>query len=146
MRTGGTRTQVARAIVPVSLTRTLFTSHCKREAGACDPRQRRDRKGSLESGWAATAPLEAVKKSAHGKLKQRFSLPTPACGRIFSQLLTVAALPGIQWYDAGESMIIGVDIGGTKVAAGLVDSTGEITHKTRVPMTPAGDAATGFAG
>jgi glucokinase len=43
-------------------------------------------------------------------------------------------------------MIIGVDIGGTKVAAGLVDSTGEITHKTRVPMTPAGDAATGFAG
>lgn len=42
-------------------------------------------------------------------------------------------------------MIVGVDIGGTKVAAGLVDSTGEITHKTRVPMTPAGDAATGFA-
>ena len=42
-------------------------------------------------------------------------------------------------------MIIGVDIGGTKVAAGLVDSTGGITHKTRVPMIPAGDAATGFA-
>jgi len=42
-------------------------------------------------------------------------------------------------------MIIGVDIGGTKVAAGLVDSTGEITHKTRVPMSPAGDAAAGFA-
>ncbi len=42
-------------------------------------------------------------------------------------------------------MIIGVDIGGTKVAAGLVDSAGEITHKTRVPMTPARDAATGFA-
>jgi len=43
-------------------------------------------------------------------------------------------------------MIIGVDIGGTKVAAGLVDSSGEIAHKTRVPMIPAGDAATGFAG
>jgi glucokinase len=43
------------------------------------------------------------------------------------------------------SMIIGVDIGGTKVAAGLVDSAGEITHKTRVPMIPARDAATGFA-
>ena len=42
-------------------------------------------------------------------------------------------------------MIIGVDIGGTKVAAGLVDSAGEITHKTRVPMIPARDAATGFA-
>jgi glucokinase len=43
-------------------------------------------------------------------------------------------------------MIIGVDIGGTKVAAGLVDSTGEITHKARVPMIAARDAATGFAG
>ena len=42
-------------------------------------------------------------------------------------------------------MIIGVDIGGTKVAAGLVDAAGEITHKIRVPMTPARDAATGFA-
>jgi len=42
-------------------------------------------------------------------------------------------------------MIIGVDIGGTKVAAGLVDASGEITHKTRVPMVAAGDAATGFA-
>ncbi|MEO8594503.1 MAG: ROK family protein [Candidatus Solibacter sp.] len=42
-------------------------------------------------------------------------------------------------------MIVGVDIGGTKVAAGLVDSTGEITHKTRVPMVPARDPATGFA-
>ena len=42
-------------------------------------------------------------------------------------------------------MIIGVDIGGTKVAAGLVDSAGEITHKCRVPMVAARDAATGFA-
>ena len=42
-------------------------------------------------------------------------------------------------------MIIGVDIGGTKVAAGLVDSTGEITHKARVPMVSTGDADTGFA-
>jgi glucokinase len=31
-------------------------------------------------------------------------------------------------------MTIGVDIGGTKVAAGLVDATGEIAHKSRVPM------------
>jgi glucokinase len=42
-------------------------------------------------------------------------------------------------------MTIGVDIGGTKVAAGLVDSTGEISHKTRAPMMATGDAATGFA-
>jgi glucokinase len=42
-------------------------------------------------------------------------------------------------------MTIGVDIGGTKVAAGLVDSTGEISHKTRAPMVATGDAATGFA-
>jgi glucokinase len=42
-------------------------------------------------------------------------------------------------------MTIGVDIGGTKVAAGLVNSTGEISHKTRAPMVATGDAATGFA-
>lgn len=44
-----------------------------------------------------------------------------------------------------EAMMIGVDIGGTKVAAGLVDSSGEISHKTRAPMVATGDAATGFA-
>jgi glucokinase len=44
-----------------------------------------------------------------------------------------------------EAMTIGVDIGGTKVAAGLVDSSGEISHKTRAPMVATGDAATGFA-
>jgi glucokinase len=44
-----------------------------------------------------------------------------------------------------EFMTIGVDIGGTKVAAALVSSTGEITHKTRVPMNSAGSAAEGFA-
>ena len=39
---------------------------------------------------------------------------------------------------------IGVDIGGTKVAAGLVDGRGGITHKIRVPMVTTGDAAGGF--
>lgn len=42
-------------------------------------------------------------------------------------------------------MIIGVDIGGTKVAAALVSATGEIFHKTRVPMVSTGNAAAGFA-
>jgi glucokinase len=40
---------------------------------------------------------------------------------------------------------IGVDIGGTKVAAALVTADGEIRHKTRVPMVSTGDAAAGFA-
>jgi glucokinase len=44
-----------------------------------------------------------------------------------------------------DHMTIGVDIGGTKVAAGLVDAGGEITNKSRVPMVSAGDAAAGFA-
>ena len=43
------------------------------------------------------------------------------------------------------TMTIGVDIGGTKVAAGLVDARGEITHRSRVPMVTSGDAAAGFA-
>ncbi|HEX3746355.1 MAG TPA: ROK family protein [Bryobacteraceae bacterium] len=42
-------------------------------------------------------------------------------------------------------MIIGVDIGATKVAAALVTSDGEIRYKMRVPMVATGDAATGFA-
>ncbi|HMC59588.1 MAG TPA: ROK family protein [Candidatus Solibacter sp.] len=44
-----------------------------------------------------------------------------------------------------EDLTIGVDIGGTKVAAALVDSAGEIAHKTRGPMNAAGTAAEGFA-
>src|SRR5215469_13184515 len=35
---------------------------------------------------------------------------------------------------------IGVDIGGTKVAAGLVNQRGEILHKTRTPMHARGTA------
>jgi len=38
---------------------------------------------------------------------------------------------------------IGVDIGGTKVAAGLVDSGGEIRCQTRAPMVATGAAAAG---
>lgn len=46
---------------------------------------------------------------------------------------------------AGEKLILGVDIGGTKVAAGLVNTRGEIGFKTRVPMVASGDAAAGLA-
>src|SRR5215467_2941134 len=42
-------------------------------------------------------------------------------------------------------MVIGVDIGGTKVAAALVSDGGVITQKTRAPMVCTGDAADGFA-
>jgi len=44
-----------------------------------------------------------------------------------------------------ESVTIGVDIGGTKVAAGVVDSSGAIAGKSRVPMSATGDGAAGFA-
>lgn len=37
-----------------------------------------------------------------------------------------------------------MDIGGTKVAAGLVDGAGAILFQTRVPMVARGDAAAGF--
>jgi glucokinase len=43
-----------------------------------------------------------------------------------------------------QQYFIGVDVGGTKVAAGLVNSAGEITHQTRVPMIAA-DAVAGLA-
>src|ERR1700720_651586 len=43
-----------------------------------------------------------------------------------------------------ESLYLGVDVGGTKVAAGLVTSRGEILSKVRVPMTSREDAAAGL--
>lgn len=43
-----------------------------------------------------------------------------------------------------DSVVIGVDIGGTKVAAGFVDSQGRILSRSRVPMV-ADDAAGGLA-
>jgi glucokinase len=44
-----------------------------------------------------------------------------------------------------ERLILGVDVGGTKVAAGLVDARGRVFFKTRAPMSATGDAAAGFA-
>lgn len=44
-----------------------------------------------------------------------------------------------------EPVVIGVDVGGTKVAAGLVNSAGDILLQTRVPMVPTGTAEEGFA-
>ena len=40
-----------------------------------------------------------------------------------------------------DKLVLGVDIGGTKVAAGLVNSAGEIVAKTRVPMHAGGTAS-----
>jgi glucokinase len=42
-------------------------------------------------------------------------------------------------------LVVGVDIGGTKVAAGLVDERGEILARSRTPMQTAGPAANGLA-
>jgi glucokinase len=45
---------------------------------------------------------------------------------------------------SGNGPFIGVDVGGTKVAAGLVNAKGEITLQARTPMA-AGDAEAGLA-
>ncbi len=55
----------------------------------------------------------------------------------------IVALGGELMMPASDTFFIGVDIGGTKVAAGLVDSAGKITHQTRTPMVAA-DAAAGL--
>jgi glucokinase len=47
--------------------------------------------------------------------------------------------------DAAQTFTLGVDIGGTKVAGGLVDASGAILFQTRVPMPARGTAAEGFA-
>jgi len=45
---------------------------------------------------------------------------------------------------SNQSYVLGVDIGGTKVAAGLVSASGEILYRTRVPMVVQQGAAAGF--
>ena len=45
----------------------------------------------------------------------------------------------------GGSLTLGVDIGGTKIAAGLVDPQGTILFQTRVAMSAREDAAVAFA-
>jgi glucokinase len=47
--------------------------------------------------------------------------------------------------DAANTFALGVDIGGTKVAAGLVDAEGTILFQTRVAMPAHGSAAEGFS-
>src|ERR1700676_1439251 len=46
--------------------------------------------------------------------------------------------------DAARTFVLGVDIGGTKVAAGLVDAEGTILFQTRVAMPAHGSAEEGF--
>jgi glucokinase len=47
--------------------------------------------------------------------------------------------------DATPTIALGVDIGGTKVAAGLVDSQGQILFHTRMAMAARGSAAEGVS-
>src|SRR5919201_299799 len=44
-----------------------------------------------------------------------------------------------------ENLVLGIDVGGTKVAAGVVNDRGKILHKFRTPMSPSGTAEDGFA-
>jgi glucokinase len=46
--------------------------------------------------------------------------------------------------DAAKNIFVGVDVGGTKVAAGLVNAQGEILSSSRQPMVADGDAAAGL--
>ena len=46
---------------------------------------------------------------------------------------------------SSDGLVIGVDVGGTKVAAGFVSAEGKITNQVRIPMIADGDAAVGFA-
>jgi N-acetylglucosamine kinase-like BadF-type ATPase len=42
----------------------------------------------------------------------------------------------IDYLFKSDGLVIGVDVGGTKVAAGLVNPEGEITEQIRAPMAP----------
>ena len=47
--------------------------------------------------------------------------------------------------ESNSTLVVGVDIGGTKVAAGLVDHNGEIKRQIRTPMVANGEATEGLA-
>jgi glucokinase len=47
--------------------------------------------------------------------------------------------------ETNDTLVVGVDVGGTKVAAGLVDSNGEIKTQVRTPMVAHGDGSEGLA-
>ncbi len=47
--------------------------------------------------------------------------------------------------ETNDTLVVGVDIGGTKVAAGLVDRNGEIRSQIRTPMVANRSAAEGLA-
>jgi glucokinase len=47
--------------------------------------------------------------------------------------------------EAADALFVGVDVGGTKVAAGIVDSHGRIVASLRKPMVANADAAAGLA-
>jgi glucokinase len=47
--------------------------------------------------------------------------------------------------ETSDGLVVGVDIGGTKVAAGLVNRNGEIKTQIRTPMVADGTAADGLA-
>jgi len=47
--------------------------------------------------------------------------------------------------ETNDTLVVGVDIGGTKVASGLVNRNGEIKTQTRTPMVANGDAGDGLA-
>lgn len=46
---------------------------------------------------------------------------------------------------SAQELLLGVDIGGTKVAAGLVDGSGAILQQARAPMAGCGEASAGLA-
>jgi glucokinase len=46
---------------------------------------------------------------------------------------------------SSRQFTLGVDVGGTKIAAGIVDAKGTILYQTRAPMPAREDAAAGFA-
>ncbi len=56
-----------------------------------------------------------------------------------------AAKPAIKPAINKDEFVIGVDIGGTKVAAGIVTADGEIRDQARIPMIANDDATAGFA-
>ncbi|MFZ1976125.1 MAG: ROK family protein [Candidatus Acidiferrales bacterium] len=94
--------------------------------------------------WHCYAPRKCAIKSGRrdARVSVRFARPPPRNSGLKQR--GTPSLDSRTDRRAAENLVLGVDIGGTKVAAGLVNARGKVLHASRAPMSAHGSAEQGF--
>src|SRR6266850_2358341 len=123
------------------------------------------KKLQTELGWRAGRSGDYSRDAWLSPIRVKFKLPrfSPRSAMFRSSFTLSAGRGRVAWCSLGKTrdtnmrlarmpdavnpgtQTIGVDVGGTKVAAGFVDAQGEITQHTRTAMNPRGTAEEGLA-